>query len=315
MAPGVKTGAMLTQAARRARGVGRPRMVWSTADLHATGVSGSAIRANLAADRWQRCGRAIVLHSGTLTQHERWRAGLLNAGPGALLTAFTAAEFAGLSGWERSDIHVLGPAGAAAVSRVHLPLRLHRTSLWPVPTLGRYRCHALAGALLLAAASFTSPRPACGILAAAVQQRLIGGRTLQEALESSPRLRHRRILLGAVHDIIGGAQALSEIDFIRLCRRARLPRPEQQRVRRDSLGRRRYLDASWRLPNGRLLVAEVDGALHLSTKRWWDDQLRQNELVVSGAVVLRFPSVIVRSQPDLVVAQLRQALQLADLHG
>jgi hypothetical protein len=172
----------------------------------------------------------------------------------------------------------------------------------------------LDGALLLAAASFSSPRSACGILAAAVQQRLIDARALQESLASSSRLRHRRLLLNAVHDIIGGAQALSEIDFIRLCRRAQLPIPELQRIRCDSRGRRRYLDASWRLPDGRLLVAEVDGALHLSTRRWWDDQLRQNELAVSGAVVLRFPSVVVRSQPELVVTQLRQALRLADLH-
>ena len=289
-------------------------MVWAPADLHAAGVTNSVIRANLAADRWQRCGRAIVLHSGALTQHERWRAGLVNAGPRSLLTAFTAAEFAGLSGWERSEIHVLGPPGAAPVSRAYLPVTLHRTALWPVSTLGRYRCHALDGALLRAAASFSSPRSACGILAAAVQQRLIDAKTLQESLASSSRLRHRRILLNAVHDIMGGAQALSEIDFIRLCRRAQLPIPELQQIRCDSLGRRRYLDASWRLPDGRLLVAEVDGALHLSTRRWWDDQLRQNELAVSGAVVLRFPSVVVRSQPELVVAQLRQALRLGDLH-
>lgn len=300
---------MFSQAAQRARGIGRPRMVWSAADLHAIGVTDSVIRANLAADRWQRCGRAIVLHSGTLTQHERWRAGLVNAGRRSLLTSFTAAEFAGLSGWERPEIHVLGPPGAASVSRAQLPLTLHRTSLWPVPTLGGYRCHALDGALLLAAASFSSSRPACGILAAGVQQRLIDAKALQQTLRMSPRLRHRRILLSAMHDIIGGAQALSEIDFIRLCRRAQLPPPEQQRIRRDSLGRRRYLDASWRLPGGRLLVVEVDGAIHLSTKRWWDDQLRQNELVISGAVVLRFPSVIVRGQPELIAVQLRRVLR------
>ena len=289
-------------------------MVWSATDLLATGVTRSAIRANLAADRWQRCGRAIVLHSGPLTKHERWRAGLVNAGPQSVLTAFTAAEFAGLSGWERSEIHVLGPLGAGPVSSTQLPVRLHRTSQWPVPTMGRYRCHALDGALLVAAAGPSSPRSACGLLAAAVQQRLIAPTTLRESLELSARLRHRRILLDAVHDILGGAQALSEIDFVRLCRRAQLPLPEQQLVRRDSLGRRRYLDASWRLPDGRLLVVEVDGALHLSSTRWWDDQLRQNELTIAGTVVLRFPSVVVRSQPELVAAQLRQALGLADLH-
>jgi hypothetical protein len=309
-----ETEVVLTQAARRARDIGRLRRVWSAGELGAAGVSVATVRANLAADRWQRCGRAIVLHSGPLTRHERWRAALVNTGPRSVLTAFTAVEFAGLVGWERPEIHVLGPPGAVPVSPAHLPLRLHRTSAWPVATWRRYRCQALEGAVLLAAASFTSPRPACGILAAAVQQRIVAITALLAALTASSRLRHRAVLVSAAYDILGGAQALSEIDFVRVCRRARLPTPEQQRVRRDGSGRRRYLDASWRLPDGRLLVAEVDGALHLSPRRWWDDQLRQNELVVSGAVVLRFPTAVVRTQPELVVAQLRRA-GLGDLHS
>jgi hypothetical protein len=300
---------MLTQAAKRARRVGHRRMVWSIAGLRSAGVTRSTIYANLAADRWQRCGRAIVLHSGPLTRDQRWHAGLINAGPGSVLTAFTAMEFIGLTGWERSDIHVLGPPGAAPVSRAELPLRLHRTSAWPVITWRSFRCHAVAPALLIAASSFSSPRPACGILAAAVQQGLVTPESLWRALESATRLRHRAVLRSAVQDIEGGSQALSEIDFVRLCRRAGLPPPVQQKLRVDGSGRRRYLDASWQLPDGRLLVVEVDGAIHLSTRHWWDDQLRQNELAISGAVVLRVPSVVVRTRPEMVIEHLRQALR------
>lgn len=53
---------------------------------------------------------------------------------------------------------------------------------------------------------------------------------------------------------------------------------------------------------------EVDGALHLAASRWWSDQLRQNELTLSDAIVLRFPSVVVRTEPALVAAQLARAL-------
>jgi very-short-patch-repair endonuclease len=73
-------------------------------------------------------------------------------------------------------------------------------------------------------------------------------------------------------------------------------------------GRRRYLDAEWIRRDGRRVVAEVDGALHLSPRRWWDDQLRQNELVIADDIVLRFPSVVVRTNPEEVVAQLRRVL-------
>jgi very-short-patch-repair endonuclease len=81
-------------------------------------------------------------------------------------------------------------------------------------------------------------------------------------------------------------------------------------VRRDRSGRRRYLDAAWRRADGKLVVVEVDGALHLTPRRWWDDQLRQNELSLADALVLRFPSAVVRAQPELVTDQLRTALRL-----
>jgi hypothetical protein len=112
-----------------------------------------------------------------------------------------------------------------------------------------------------------------------------------------------------MQDITMGAQALSEIDFVRLCRRSGLPPPTQQTVRRGPSGQRRYLDADWELPDGRRVVAEVDGAVHLAPRRWFDDQLRQNELVLTGSMVLRFPSVVVRHEPALVIAQLRRALR------
>ena len=51
-----------------------------------------------------------------------------------------------------------------------------------------------------------------------------------------------------------------------------------------------------------------DGALHLTPRRWYDDQLRQNEVVLGGTVVLRYPSVVVRDEPHLVIAQLRRIL-------
>jgi hypothetical protein len=125
-----------------------------------------------------------------------------------------------------------------------------------------------------------------------------------------PTARQHRSPLAAVEDIAQGAQALSEIDFVRLCRRFALPAPRQQTVHPDRHGHRRYIDATWRRCDGRLVAVEVDGALHLAVSRWWADQLRQNELSLSDVVVLRYPSVVVREEPALVAAQLRRALLL-----
>jgi hypothetical protein len=117
-------------------------------------------------------------------------------------------------------------------------------------------------------------------------------------------------MLLALADIAQGADALSEIDLARLCRRWRLPEPVRQAVRIEPSGRRRYLDAEWKTRRGRRLVAEVDGAIHLAPRQWWDDQLRQNEVVLTGDLVLRFPTVIVRHEQPLVADQLVRGLLL-----
>ncbi|HEX8081915.1 MAG TPA: hypothetical protein VF557_17010 [Jatrophihabitans sp.] len=299
---------MYTNSAQRARMLDGGRKVVTSAQLLRAGATRSQIIANIAACRWQRCGRAIVLHCGELTRDERWSAALANVGRGSVLSSFTALEYAGLTGWERPEIHVLAPAGTPSCALAELAIVTHRSARWPAPCLPGKRIQIVSDAAVRAAGSFRSPRPGCGVLAAVVQQRLADASDLGDAVRAAIRIRHRGVLLQAVADIAGGSQALSEIDFVQLCRRAGLPLPHQQQVRRDGSGRRRYLDASWRRVDGRLVVVEVDGAVHLSPRRWCDDQLRQNELTLSDALVLRFPSVIVRTEPGVVARQLRQAL-------
>lgn len=211
---------------------------------------------------------------------------------------------------EAETVDVLVPLGARRNSKSPVAFRVHRRREWDGVRVHRDGWHHPADAVLLAAATFDSPRPACGLLAAAVQQRVVRPDEFSAAIDRAARIRHRAVLRSAVADIAQGSDALSEIDLVRLCRRAGLPAPTQQTVRRERGGRRRYLDASWRRRDGRLVVVEVDGALHLSPRRWWDDQLRQNEITLGDALVLRFPSVVVRTQPELVAAQLRRALLL-----
>lgn len=308
------TPAALTPAAERSRPDDLDNAhdtVRTAAALARAGWSESALRAQLRARRWRRIGHAVLLHNGPPTASERTHIALANCGPRAVLTAFTAAELLGLSGWERSAVHVLVPGGTHIHRVAGLSIRAHYTDRWdPTQQLRARRLHMIAPALVRAAATFTDPRPAAGLLAAAVQQRLVAAAQLAEALTDAPRTRHRAALLAAVGDIAQGAQALSEIDFVRLCRRFRLPPPRQQVIRVEFDGRRRFLDAEWTRGDGQTVAAEVDGAVHLSPRRWWDDQARQNELVLAGTVVLRFPSVVVRTRPQLVAAQLRRALQL-----
>ncbi len=300
---------MLTAAARRSRSRNIDDLdgVATRAELALAGFSAHRVDAQLAAGRWRRCGTAIVLHNGQLSRSQGRRVALINCGPRAVLTSFTAAEQWGLRGWQRPEVYVLAPAGTI---RPRLRgLHLHRTRDWSRAELapGR-RLHLLAPALVLAAGSFPGPRSGCGLLAAAVQQRLLAPADLRRALDAAPRTRHRAALRAAIADIAQGADALSEIDFGRLCQRFGLPRPNRQAVQTESDGRRRYLDAEWLRHDGRRVAAEVDGAVHLDPRQWVADQLRQNEVVIDGTVVLRYPSIVLRDRPELVAAQLRRVL-------
>jgi very-short-patch-repair endonuclease len=70
----------------------------------------------------------------------------------------------------------------------------------------------------------------------------------------------------------------------------------------------RYLDAEWRRHDGRRVVAEIDGANHLEVRAWIDDQWRQNEIALADSILLRFPSTVVRNEPERVAEHLRRAL-------
>lgn len=298
-----------TQAARRTRDPDLAQFdsIATRAELTELGITAHQIDTQLSARRWQRVGTAIVLHNTRLTPAQCRRAALINCGPRAVLTSFTAAAEWGLRSWERPEIHVLAPAGTRRPPI--RGLRLHRTGDWSAAELVPLRhLHRLAPALVLAASSFPDPRPGCGLLAAAVQQRLTRPAELYEALHAAPRTRHRAALLTAIGDIAQGAQSLAEIDFGRLCKRFGLPKPTRQAIRVEPNGRRRYLDAEWRLPDGRIVAVEVDGALHMRQRTWIDDQLRLNQIVLGGTTVLRYASVVVRHQPELVAAQLARAL-------
>ena len=299
----------LTHSATIGRHPGLARTgVASRRELKALGCTSHQIDAQLSAGRWRAVGNAVVLHNAAATADDRRGIALINCGPRSVLTSFTAAECWGLRGWERDDVFVLAPAGTTRPPLAGL--KLHRVGDWDrVSAVPHRRLHRLAPALVIASSSYVKPRPACGLLAAAVQQRLIRPDALRTALIGAPKTRHRRALLLAVADIAQGADALSEIDFSRLCRRNGLPEPRRQAIRVEPSGRRRYLDAEWVRRDGRVVGAEVDGAIHLAPQRWFDDQLRQNEVVIGGTLLLRFPSVVVRNEEPLVVDQLRRMLR------
>ncbi|MEU8163091.1 hypothetical protein [Micromonospora parva] len=121
----------------------------------------------------------------------------------------------------------------------------------------------------------------------------VAGLLSEGAVRGRIRTGRWRSIGQTVGDIAGGAQALSEIDFLRLCRRHWLPAPDLQEHRVDAAGRNRWLDAYWR--KWRVQV-EVDGAHHMDARQWAADMRRQNDVWTSGDRILRFPAWLVRAR-------------------
>ena len=270
------------------------------------GMDADRVRNQLAAQRWQaRSSTVISTFTGPLTfRHQLWL-GVLHAGEHALVGGLTAAAVHGLQHWDRPEVTVLVPY-RSDVSRVS-GIRFVRTRR--AMSLLRDRTHQIPmtrvePAILMAAAGQRSTRTAAGLLAAAVQQRLTTAERLIDWLVRLRPLRHSRLLRGALTEIAGGAQSMSELDVGRMCLRFGLAPPRRQVRRRDAGGRVRFTDCEWTLPDGRTVVLEVDGSFHMDVDHWEDDMARHRRLSRPDRVVVRCSSRELREEPFRVFSDL-----------
>jgi hypothetical protein len=248
------------------------------------GLTRAFTRNQLKASRWTKWGDHILLtqNSGP-TRRQLMLMAVLDVGHPAALASHTSLELAGFSSFAREaeDIHLIIPHGARCYSfpgvRIHESRRVQpefHVELAGLP------CTDVARSAIDAAAWQPWSRFACAIVAAVVQQRLCTADELERAMRRVGRVRHKAHLREAIRDIQGGSQALSEIDLVRICRRFSIQEPDRQVKRLDSRGRMRYLDAEWKLKDGRRVVLEIDGAHHLDVRSWQSDMRR------SGASLL-----------------------------
>ena len=89
-----------------------------------------------------------------------------------------------------------------------------------------------------------------------------------------------------------------------MCRRFAVMPPARRQIRVDLSGGRRYLDAEWDLPDGSVVVLEVDGRHHLDVAAWQDDIRRERGVVATGRRVLRATTVELRLEPHALAADL-----------
>lgn len=277
----------------------------------AAGVTPSAIKAALKARRWQRLNEKVVcLHNGALTVEEARAAVVASCAARCALAGLTATAVHGVAGFDTPEVHVLVGRGSRVLAVAGVDIVLHKVEALDAAEVFTRRglpVTSIARSLVDAAAWSCDARTAARILVAGVQQRRVRSRDLEREVARRPRMPHGAVLRPFVADLVGGAQALSEVEFLRFCRRHHFPRPALN-VRRDTTGRRRYLDAEFRRPDGTILRAEIDGGVHLSLTQRLRDTRHDNDDVIDSRQTLRFLSIQIYNDDPVAIAQLRRAL-------
>ncbi|TIC80880.1 DUF559 domain-containing protein [Nocardioides sp. GY 10127] len=281
--------------------------VLSRRQAYELGLPRWVLRREVRQRRWRRIGNQVVaVHTGPLpTMAHHWAA-VFSGGPRALLDGASALVAAGLVRFEPDRVRVSVPRGA----------RVRRTPRYDIRQTRRWdrtdRQHGAgvprtrpAVAAVRAALWARSDREAVLVLSMAVQQGLAAPPAIGQELLRVRRDKRRTLLHEVVNELLDGARALGELDVARELRRRGLPAPSRQALRQDRRGRY-YLDLYW--PELRLVV-EVDGIHHAWAENVVDDALRQNDIALSGDVVLRLPLLGLRLAPDDFFAQIARAIR------
>ncbi len=150
-----------------------------------------------------------------------------------------------------------------------------------------------------------SDKQAALLLTMPVQQRLTTAERVGRALLAVRRDARRAFLHATVVDLLDGVRSISEAEFAAECRRRGLPKPTRQVVRKGRDGRY-YLDVCWEEWG---VVVEIDGIQHTWASNVVADALRQNQVTLESAVVLRLPLLGLRVAADHFFAQIEQALR------
>ena len=281
--------------------------VVSRRQLYAAGVPRWEVAAHVRAGRWRLLGdQAVCLHNGDVDARGRRWAAVLHGGPRACLDGVSALIASGLERFEEQRIRVSVPRGATI--RRHPLYDIRQTRRWSADDLapnGVPRTRPEVAAIRAALWAATD-RQATYLLSLVVQQGLAKPEQLAEQAMRIRRDKRRALLHATILDLADGARSLGELDVARELRRRGLPAPDRQVLRRGRHGRRYYLDLFWSAYG---LVVEVDGIQHSWVENVVDDALRQNDLTIQSARVLRLPLLGLRLRPDEFFAQIEQALR------
>lgn len=275
------------------------------------GLAGQLIDARLRRHRWRRLYTGVyATFTGPPPRPAVLWAALLRAGPGAVLSHYTAAELDHLTDEASAVIHVTVsrsrritvPERGQSVPRIVTHYSTHHDR-HPARIPDRTRVEDttldLAQLARNADGAIAWPIRACA-------RRLTTPPLLAQAMAARSRLRWRMELTEALAEAADGVQSLLESRYVRRVERPHgLPRASRQ-ARSRVRGRTRYLDDLY----GRYRVAvELDGQAGHPAEARWRDIRRDNASAAAGIVTLRYGWADITDEPCRVAAEIAAVLQ------
>jgi hypothetical protein len=256
---------------------------------------------------WQRLLPGVYLTvTGTPTRQQLEIAALRYAGRGGVLTGLAALQRHGVRVPEHTVMTVLIRRGRSREGQSFV-------QVLPTARMPEYVCVTgpvdftmVARAIADAARELRSFRDFRAVLADAVQRRLCKVDVLARELADTPR-KQSTWLRHALAEVADGVRSVAEGDLRDLIIRAGLPSPMFNA--RLFIGTRflAQTDAWW--PDA-WVAAEVNSReWHFSPDDWERTQERQSRMNALGILALPFTPHQVRTEPDLVTARIRSALQ------
>ena len=282
------------------------------------GLRPAVIDGQLRRGRWQPLYFGIyAAYTGAPPRESLLWAGVLRAGPGAVLSHHTAAELDGLIDRPVEAIHVT----VAADRRVRISgevrnksaprIIVHRSSRidairHPARTPPRTRTEKTVLDLAAFSSSFDD---AFSWLSRGCGRRLVTVHLLRAALIKRGQMRWHDEIAAALASIADGVQSNLEYRYVRDVERAHeLPaaRRQARMFRATPSPRSQYLD---NLYESFGVAVELDGAAHHLAEDRWRDIRKDNASAMSGIVTLRFSWADVTCGGCAVAADVAAALQ------
>lgn len=270
------------------------------------GLNPASVKSRLRSGRWQQLHRGVyATFTGEPGREALLWAAVLRAGPGALLSHYTAAELFGLADVPTSPIHVTVPHGRRVLAisgvTVHVGRRgamlAHGTAMPP-----RTRIDETILDLTQVAATIDD---ACGWITRGIGRSMTTQQRLGEALSQRPHVHFREELRELLSPDLAGVHSPLEYRYVKWVEMPHgLPRGRRQvPAKRDGLNV--YRDV---LYDGYNLIVELDGrAAHPGDARWKDIR-RDNAAASGGQATLRYGWHDLRVRPCNVANEVYRSL-------